>query len=210
MTLGKVLERGAALVVVSVVSLITAIGCAGTQVSPEDTDSWRKRGLWVEQEGETQIVNIVGRAENASMGETFVMSTAEQDARARLSIYLGATVTAFRERLARAMANKGKAAGADAPTGGYVATEDNRQGDRTIADNVVRGMETINSFTDKETDTFYVLGRVNLDTLRKVLSASDALSAAEKEFIAANSEVVSSAWKEAADDARSSAGASGG
>jgi hypothetical protein len=68
--------------------LAVACGGGGAQVAPEDTDTWRTRGLWIEKHGDTSLVMVVGRAENASMGETFVLSSAEQTRASRLTIQL--------------------------------------------------------------------------------------------------------------------------
>ncbi len=179
-------------------------GCGGAKpvVKAEDPASWRHRGLWLESEGDKTLVMVVGRAENAAMGETFVMASAEQDARARLTLYLQATVSAYRERLGRAMAIRGQGGDSDQAETGFTSSEELRQGDRSIADNVIGGMETINSFTDKESDRFYVLGRVDMQALKGVLDQSASLTEAQKAFVEENSEVVSEAWAEAVEAGR--------
>ncbi len=199
-------QRAALLLGLVAVSMTAAAlaGCGGAKpvVQAEDPASWRHRGLWLESSGDTTLVMVVGRAENAAMGESFVMASAEQDARARLTLYLQATVSAYRERLGRAMAVRGQAADSDQAEGSFSTSEELRQGDRSIADNVIGGMETINSFTDKENDRFYVLGRVDMQALKSVLDQSASLTEAQKAFVAENAEVVADAWADAVEAGR--------
>jgi hypothetical protein len=177
-----------------------ALGACGARQSPkteiEDPNSWRHRGLWVEKQGDQSYVMAVGIAPNASMGRALVMPNAEEDARAKLSEYLGTVVKTFREKLARMDSAVGKSPEGEV-TSSAQATQRNDSADRSISDNVVRGMETVNSYVDGESDELYVLARVDADSLRQSLSASDALSDAEKQLVQQNSDAVRGAFDEA-------------
>lgn len=177
-------------------SSICVSACASRQTPKteiEDANSWRNRGLWVEKKGEQSFVMAVGIAPNASMGRTFAMPNAEGDARAKLSQYLGTVVKTFRERLARMDTTVGKNAEGEASQAAQ-ATQRNDVADRSVSDNVVQGMETLNSYVDGSSDELFVLARVDAQQLRQGLSASDALSDAEKELVRQNSAEVREAF----------------
>ena len=179
--------------------LLVGSACGGRQTPKtdmEDANSWRNRGLWVEKQGDQSFVMAVGVAPNASMGRNFAMPNAEGDARAKLSQYLGTVVKTFRERLARLDMAVGKARDGEVTTSAE-STQRNDIADRSVSDNVVQGMETLNSYVDDKSDELYVLARVDAEQLRQSLSASQALSDAERAKVAENSAEVRSAFDEA-------------
>lgn len=166
------------------------LAACGSRQTPkteiEDASSWRYRGLWVEEQGNRTYVMAVGISPNASMGRTFAMPNAEEDARSKLSNYVGAVTKTFRERLARSETSVGK----DTQGGvqnSAAATQRNDTADRTVADNFVQGMETVNSYIDEKSDELFVLARVDAEQLRRSLSASDALSEDERARVSQNS-----------------------
>lgn len=189
----------------AVVGAVLLASCSGAQVAtnPEDPAAWRNRGIWVENKDNVAFVMVVGSTSHASMDRSMSMDTAEQDARERLTIYLGSTVQAFRERLARRIDKVAQKSGSSAAAGGAEQTDRSDRAGRTIAENSVRGLEIVNSFVEKDTDNLFVLGRLNFDAFRQVLAQSSALSSAEKAEIERNSEEVRQEFDRALQDARS-------
>lgn len=183
-------------------SSLTACGSRQTpKTEIEDADSWRNRGLWLEKKGDQNFVMAVGIAPNASMGRTFAMPNAEGDARAKLSQYLGTVVKTFRERLARMDTTVGKNAEGETAQAAQ-ATQRNDIADRSVSDNVVQGMETLNSYVDNGSDELFILARVDAEQLRQGLSASDALSDSEKELVRQNSAEVREAFDAALSESK--------
>ena len=131
------------------------------------------------------------------------MEQAEQVARERLAIYLGSTVQAFRERLARRRELAARRDGDD-KVGGAELTIQHDSGGRTIAERTVRGLEFANSFLEKDTDTLFVLGRLDLDHFRKTLLSDRALSEAERQLVAKNADEIRAEMDAALEDARRS------
>jgi len=189
---------------VSCLAACSGAAPAAKTTNTEDPAAWRNRGIWVEKKDGSTLVMVVGTANNASMDRSMSMDTAEQDARERLTIYLGSTVQAFRERLARRIDKIDKKSSGPAQSGATQTDRTDRAG-RTIAENSVRGLEIVNTVAEKDTDTFFVLGRLNFDAFRQVMAQSNALSAAEKEEITRNSEEVRTEFDQALEDARAAA-----
>jgi hypothetical protein len=182
----------------------TSLGCGARQTPKsdiEDPASWRNRGLWLEKKGEQSFVMAVGVAPNASMGRTFAMPNAEGDARAKLSQYLGTVVKTFRERLARMDTAVGKNSDGEVASSAE-STQRNDIADRSVSDNLVQGMETVNSYVDGKADELYVLARVDVEQLRQGLSASEALSESERSMVEQNSAAVRGAFDEALNAAK--------
>lgn len=170
------------------------------KTSVEDPNSWRKRGIWTEQKGDKTMVMVVGLTGNATLDESMARDKAEQDARERMAIYLGATVQAFRERMARQREIKAKRDGV--ASSAVELTEQTDRGGRTVADQAVAGLEIVNSYVDKETDTMYVLGRLDIESLRKVLAQDKSLTEEERKLVSQNSEEVKKEMDEALEQAR--------
>jgi len=172
------------------VAVATALSACGARQTPttdsEEPESWRNRGLWVEAAGDRTYVNAVGVAPNASLGRTYSMPSAEEDARSKLSEYLGSVVKTFRERLQRMDTTTGKDKDGDVANAAQ-ATQRNDTADRSVSDNVVHGMETINSYVDKDSDELFVLARVDVEQLYKTLGTSDALTESERGMVQGNS-----------------------
>lgn len=183
-------------------------GCGGKneaiKTTPEDSASWRHRGIWVEKKGDISYVMVVGTSSSASLDHSMSMDTAEQDARERAAIFLGATVQAFRERMTRRREIAAKRSDGEVAKAAEQTTQTDRGG-RTIAEQAIRGMETINSFTDSKEDTLYVLARVDLQSLRNALATDPSLTDAERDAVTKDSNDVRNEMNAALDEARSSA-----
>ncbi len=191
------LSFGCAALCTLLIGATVTTGCGSRQTPKteiDEPDSWRNRGIWVEKEGDRSYVKAVGVAPNASMGRTFAMPSAEQDARAKLSEYVGAAVKTFRERLARMDSSVGKDDDGDV-TRTAQATQRNDLADRSTSDNLVRGMETVNTYVDGDSDELFVLARVDMEQLLASISNSDTLSPAERALVNSNSAQVRSEFE---------------
>ena len=184
---------------------ILSFSCGGApsepQTAADEPMSWWKKSIWVEKKDGGTNIMVVGRTEHASLDEGMAMDSAEQDAREKISIYLGATVVAFREKLKRRMSTAASRDGETSKAAEITTTDDS--GGRTIAENTVAGLEVVNSHTDEKTDRFYVLGRLDYENFRSVLEADQALSEAERQYIEKNSDAVREEMDAALQDARS-------
>ncbi|HKQ68235.1 MAG TPA: hypothetical protein VJT73_02800 [Polyangiaceae bacterium] len=196
--------RGVVLGVVVAVS--TASACGGerheVKTSAEEPATWRHRGVWTEKQGDHVFVMVVGSATSASLDRGSAMESAEQAARERMAIYLGSTVQAFRERLARRREVAARRSDDDETRKAAELTSQLDTGGRTIAERSVRGLEFANSFVENSTDTLFVLGRLDLDAFRKTLLSDRALSAAEREMVSKNADVVRAEMDSALEEAR--------
>jgi hypothetical protein len=187
----------------AVVVGLSACAPAPVQVktSQEDPATWRNRAIWTEKRGDAVYVMAVGSAGNASLDRSMSLDSAEQDARERLAIYLGATVEAFRERMTRRREVAGRASDKE-KTSSSEQTSQTDRGGRTIAEQAVRGVEIVNSTVEKDTDTLFVLARLDFNAFRSVLAADRALSEAERALVAKDASEVRSELDAALADAR--------
>jgi len=183
-------------------------GCGGSahevKTVAEEPNTWHHRGIWTEKQGDRSMLLVVGASSNASLDRSTALELAEQTARERLAIYLGSTVQAFRERLARRREIAGKQIGDGDKTGGAELTVQHDSGGRTLAERTVRGLEFANSYLEKDTDTLFVLGRLDLEAFRKTLLSDRALSEAERRLVAKNADEVRAEMDAALEEARGS------
>jgi hypothetical protein len=168
----------------------------------EEPSTWHNRGIWTEKQGDRTLLLVVGSSGNASLDRSSAMEAAEQVARERLAIYLGSTVQAFRERLARRREAAFKPVDDDDKTGGAELTSQNDSGGRTIAERAVRGLEFANSHLEEDSDTLFVLGRLDLESFRKTLLTDKALSEAERHLVSKNAAEIRAEMDAALDEAR--------
>lgn len=174
---------------VIVALLATALpGCGPTGQAPiksaqEDPTTWRNRAIWTEKRGESVYVMVVGSASNASLDRGMSLDGAEQDARERLAIYLGATVEAFRERMTRRREVAGRSGEGEKKASAEQTSQTDRGG-RTVAEQAVRGLEVVNTTIEKDTDTLFVLARLDFNAFRSVLAADRALTESERALVA--------------------------
>jgi len=186
--------------------VVTASSCGGSphevKTVAEEPDTWHNRGIWTEKQGDRTLVLVVGSSPNATLDRSSAMEAAEQVARERLAIYLGSTVQAFRERLARRRELVAKREGDDDKTGGAELTIQHDSGGRTIAERTVRGLEFANSHFEEDSDTLFVLGRMDLDSFRKTLLSDRALSETERQFAAKNADEIRAEMDAALEEAR--------
>ena len=182
-----------------------ATGCGGSphevKTVAEEPHTWHHRGIWTEKQGDRIMVLVVGSSPNATLDRNSAMEAAEQVARERLAIYLGSTVQAFRERLARRRELAVQRIDED-KAGGAELTSQNDSGGRTIAERTVRGLEFANSHLEKDTDTLFVLGRLDLENFKKTLLSDHALSEAERHMVAKNAAEIRAEMDAALEEAR--------
>jgi hypothetical protein len=205
------MTKFAACTVLSAVLLGSALTACGSSERPRihtETDApetWVKRSLWTEKSGEKTLVMVVGRAGNASLDQSMAIDNAEQDARERMALYLAGTVQAFRERLATLASIKGKRGEVgDGSVPGVAAelTSKDVRGGRALADTAVRGLEIVNSVTDKTADTLLVLGQLDFDRFRGILARATVLTVTERQLINENTEEVRRAMDQALQEAQ--------
>lgn len=183
-------------------------GCSGAKAEvpgDDETVAWFERPTVVNKgpDGNAYVL-VVGIGRNAGLDESMAMNIAEQDARERLSLYLGGLATAFRKRLNEQ--NEIAIANSKSAEGKSMAEQTNKfmLAGQTLAQNAVRGMEVTRSKTINNAK--YVQGRLNLNAYKQVLAESQALSDAERAAIQTNSAEVDEAFQRAMDDARGAAG----
>lgn len=190
-----------------VLSLSVAAGlpaCSGAKASvpgDDDTVQWYDRPTVVQKSADgNAYVLVVGIGRNVSLDESMALSMAEQDARERMTLYLGGAVAAFRKRLNEQ--NEIATANSKASEGKSAAEQTNKfmLAGQTLAQNTVRGMEVVKAKTMNNQK--YVQGRLNLSAFRQVLAESQALSEAERAAIKTNSAEVDAAFDKALDEAR--------
>jgi hypothetical protein len=195
-----------ALVSMAIVAGPALWSCGGSRhevkTLAEEPSTWHHRGIWTEKQGDRTLVLVVGSSGNASLDRSSAMEAAEQVARERLAIYLGSTVQAFRERLARRRELAVKRLDDDDKVGGAELTSQNDSGGRTIAERAVRGLEFANSHLEEDSDTLFVLGRLDLESFRKTLLSDRALSEAERHLVARNAAEIRAEMDAALDEAR--------
>jgi hypothetical protein len=187
-------------------ALGTSVGCGGSahevKTAGDEPATWHHRGIWTEKLGDRVMVLVVGSSPSATLDRSSALEAAEQAARERLAIYLGSTVQAFRERLARRRELAARKTGGDEKTGGAELTIQHDSGGRTIAERTVRGLEFANTYLEKDTDTLFVLGRLDLDSFRKTLLSDRALTEAERQLVARNADEVRAEMDAALEEAR--------
>jgi len=207
MSHSKVKASAVALVsmVIMAASTVAACGSSRHEVKTlaEEPDTWHHRGIWTEKQGDRTLLLVVGSSGNASLDRSSAMEAAEQVARERLAIYLGSTVQAFRERLARRRELAVQRIDED-KAGGAELTSQNDSGGRTIAERTVRGLEFANSHLEEDSDTLFVLGRLDLENFKKTLLSDKALSEAERNMVAKNAAEIRAEMDAALDEARQS------
>jgi hypothetical protein len=186
-------------------AILPACGGSGagepaSSASRADTPWWKK-SVWTEKHGDATLIMVTGRTGNASLDEGMAMDNASQDAREQMALYLDATTTAFRERLRKMISASGKKADGTV-AGAAEKTETDMAGGRTLAEAAVRGLEVVDSRRDEESDTFYVLGQLDVKALRDALASSAALSEEERQRIEEDSAEVKEAMESAIEDAR--------
>ena len=101
----------------------------------------------------------------------------------RLAIYLGATVEAFRERMTRRREVAGRSGEGEKKASAEQTSQTDRGG-RTVAEQAVRGLEVVNTTIEKDTDTLFVLARLDFNAFRSVLAADRALTESERALVA--------------------------
>jgi hypothetical protein len=195
-----------ALVSLAIAAATGTWGCGASRhevkTLAEEPSTWHNRGIWTEKQGDRTLLLVVGSSGNASLDRSSAMEAAEQVARERLAIYLGSTVQAFRERLARRREAAFKPVDDDDKTGGAELTSQNDSGGRTIAERAVRGLEFANSHLEEDSDTLFVLGRLDLESFRKTLLTDKALSEAERHLVSKNAAEIRAEMDAALDEAR--------
>ena len=195
-----------ALASMAIVAASTVCGCGSSRhevkTLAEEPSTWHNRGIWTEKQGDRTLLLVVGSSGNASLDRGSAMEAAEQAARERLAIYLGSTVQAFRERLARRRELAVKRIDDDDKVGGAELTSQNDSGGRTIAERAVRGLEFANSHLEEDSDTLFVLGRLDLENFRKTLLSDRALSEVERDLVARNAAEIRAEMDAALDEAR--------
>jgi hypothetical protein len=208
MSNSKVKASAVALVSLAIVAGAAAPGCGSSRhevkTIAEEPTTWHNRGIWTEKQGDRTLLLVVGSSGSASLDRSTAMEAAEQVARERLAIYLGSTVQAFRERLARRRELTVKRIDDDDKVGGAELTSQNDSGGRTLAERAVRGLEFANSHFDEDSDTLFVLGRLDLENFRKTLVSDRALSEAERDLVARNAAEIRAEMDAALDEARKS------
>jgi hypothetical protein len=186
--------------------LVTCTGCAGSaqvvKSDANDSATWKNRSVWTEKHDDQTFVMAVGSASNASLDRTTSMDSAEQNARERVAIYLRSTVQAFRERLTRKREAIAKKPGGDEASGAAEVTKQDDSGGRTIADQAISGLEVINSEVEKDTDTLFVLARLDLAALRSVLAQDVSLTESERKLVAQNADEVRGEMDQALEQVR--------
>ena len=187
-------------------SAVSACGSARHEVKTlaEEPSTWHHRGVWTEKQGDRTLLLVVGSSGNASLDRSSAMESAEQMARERLAIYLGSTVQAFRERLARRRELAVKRIDDDDKAGGAELSSQSDSGGRTVAERAVRGLEFANSHFEEDSDTLFVLGRLDLENFRKTLVSDRALSEAERDLVTKNAAEIRAEMDAALDEARRS------
>jgi hypothetical protein len=168
----------------------------------EEPTTWHHRGVWTEKQGDRTLLLVVGSSGSASLDRSSALEAAEQVARERLAIYLGSTVEAFRERLSRRRELAVKRIDDDDKVGGAELTSQNDSGGRTVAERAVRGLEFANSHLDEDSDTLFVLGRLDLENFKKTLLSDRALSEAERDLVAKNAAEIRAEMDAALEEAR--------
>lgn len=190
-----------------VVSQLSLVSCSEPSARPntvvDEPMSWWKRSIWVENKDGASAIMVVGRTEHAALDEGMAMDSAEQDAREKVALYLGATVVAFREKLKRRMSVAASRGEGTQKAAEVTTTEDS--GGRTIAEKTIAGIEFVNSHTDQATDRFYVLGRLDYANFRSILQADQSLTDEERDFIKENSDAVREEMDAALAESRSQA-----
>jgi hypothetical protein len=155
--------------------------------------------VWTEKKGDRLVVRVVGRASHASLDEAMAYDNAAQDAREQLAIYLAARVDAFRERLRNLQSIDTEGTETEGKReGGATKTETDLSGGRTLAQAGAAGLEIITSKMNSDTNTLLVLGELDAERARELLSKqSDVLDGEERARIAQGSAQVKQAWEEA-------------
>jgi hypothetical protein len=190
----------------AIVAGSTVWGCGSSRhevkTIAEEPTTWHHRGVWSEKQGDRTLLLVVGSSGSASLDRSSALEAAEQVARERLAIYLGSTVEAFRERLSRRREIAVKRIDDDDKVGGAELTSQNDSGGRTVAERAIRGLEFANSHFDEDSDTLFVLGRLDLENFRKTLLSDRALSEAERDLVARNAAEIRAEMDAALEEAR--------
>jgi hypothetical protein len=199
-------SAAAALVSMAVVTGAAVAGCGSARhkvkTVAEEPSTWHHRGIWTEKQGDRTLLLVVGSSGSATLDRSSAMEAAEQVARERLAIYLGSTVQAFRERLARRRELAVKRIDDDDKVGGAELTSQNDSGGRTVAERAIRGLEFANSHFEEDSDTLFVLGRLDLENFRKTLLSDRALSEVERDLVTKNAAEIRAEMDAALEDAR--------
>ena len=206
MSKSNVRASAVALASLAIVAGSTVWGCGSARhevkTVAEEPTTWHHRGVWTEKQGDRTLLLVVGSSGSASLDRSTALEAAEQVARERLAIYLGSTVEAFRERLSRRREIAVKRIDDDDKVGGAELTSQNDSGGRTVAERAVRGLEFSNSHFDEDSDTLFVLGRLDLENFRKTLLSDRALSEAERDLVARNAAEIRAEMDAALEEAR--------
>ena len=206
MSKSNVRASAVALAALAIVAGSAVWGCGSSRhevkTVAEEPTTWHHRGIWSEKQGDRTLLLVVGSSGSASLDRSTALEAAEQVARERLAIYLGSTVEAFRERLARRREIAVKRIDDDDKVGGAELTSQNDSGGRTVAERAVRGLEFANSHFDEDSDTLFVLGRLDLENFRKTLLSDRALSEAERDLVARNAAEIRAEMDAALEEAR--------